>query len=51
MQLPPLDKRQIYPNGLKTGNFSCVKASRFDDLKLPNIRNMDPFMIVKSREL
>src|SRR3972149_3208299 len=42
---------QVYPNNLKNRDFGLAKAPGFDDHKWVNIRNMDPFMIVKSREL
>src|SRR3972149_2897242 len=42
---------QVYPNNLKNRDFGLAKAPGFDDHKWVNIRNMDPFMIVKSLEL
>jgi hypothetical protein len=44
-------KRIIYPTSLKNRIFGFAKASRLNDHKRVHIFNIDPFMIVQSREL
>ena len=41
----------IYPTSLKNRIFGFAKASRLNDHKRVHISNIDPFMIVQSREL
>ncbi len=49
--LGPRIQRQFIPNNLKNWHLDCAKASGFNDRKWPNINNIRPLPIVKSREL
>jgi hypothetical protein len=45
------DYVKLYPTRPETWNLDCAKTPGFNDRKRVNIRNIDPFTIVESREL